>query len=189
MAGAQSTDARAASSSSPSTSSRAPRVTSSPRTKDSRASFRTATGRRSGTLRSPTVCTAVDYRLPRPPRRNLVGGHACLGPTDQSVASPGERGPASIPVGPPQLAQRPYCRAQYPPLTLVAGRTVALMPRPRTYEEPRLATAVRLPASLHLRLRAEARDRQVSANLLVEWAITDFLDRLPALQSTLGTPK
>jgi len=61
------------------------------------------------------------------------------------------------------------------------------MARPRTYEEPRLATAIRLPESLHRRLRSEARARQVSANLLVEQAIVDFLDNLPSLQSTLGT--
>ena len=63
------------------------------------------------------------------------------------------------------------------------------MARPRTYEEPRLATAIRLPASLHLRLRSEARARQVSANLLVEQAVTDFLDHLPSVRSTLTTAK
>lgn len=63
------------------------------------------------------------------------------------------------------------------------------MARPRTYEEPRLATAIRLPASLDLRLRSEAQARQVSANLLVEQAIADYLDRLPQVQSTLRTAR
>jgi predicted HicB family RNase H-like nuclease len=53
------------------------------------------------------------------------------------------------------------------------------MGRPKVYEEPRVATAVRLPADLHERLRAEATRRQVSANLLVEKAISVYLDRLP----------
>ena len=63
------------------------------------------------------------------------------------------------------------------------------MARPRTYEEPRLATAIRLPASLDLRLRSEAQARQVSANLLVEQAVTDFLDHLPSVRSTLTTAR
>ncbi len=54
-----------------------------------------------------------------------------------------------------------------------------LMGRPRTYLEPRRATAVRLPVSLHERLRSEADLRLVSANLLIERAISEFLDRLP----------
>lgn len=53
------------------------------------------------------------------------------------------------------------------------------MARPKLYEEPRVATAVRLPPELHDRLRTEALKRQVSANLLVEKAITVYLDRLP----------
>jgi len=47
------------------------------------------------------------------------------------------------------------------------------------YLEPRRTTAVRLPASLHARLRREADLRLVSANLLVERALTEFLDQLP----------
>lgn len=55
-----------------------------------------------------------------------------------------------------------------------------------SYLEPRRATAVRLPVSLHARLRAEADARLVSANLLVERAITEFLDRLPPPDAGLG---
>ena len=54
------------------------------------------------------------------------------------------------------------------------------MPRPRTYEEPRVATAVRLPESIHRRLHDAATDRDVSANLLVIRAVSELLDRLPA---------
>ena len=60
--------------------------------------------------------------------------------------------------------------------------------RRRMCEEPRLAIAIRLPTSLHLRLRSEVRARQVSANLLVEQAIADFLDQLPSQHSTSGQP-
>jgi len=45
---------------------------------------------------------------------------------------------------------------------------------------------VRLPVALHARLRAEADARLVSANLLVERAITELLDRLPPADTGLG---
>lgn len=75
--------------------------------------------------------------------------------------------------------------------TTSPGRAAYLcaMARPRTYEEPRLATAIRLPALLHLRLRLRARARQISATLLVEQAMADFLANFPSLQSTLGTAR
>lgn len=59
------------------------------------------------------------------------------------------------------------------------------MARPRTYAEGRVATAVRLPASVHRRLHQAAIDRDVSANLLITRAITEFLDRLPAVDTAL----
>lgn len=55
------------------------------------------------------------------------------------------------------------------------GRPVS---RPRTFDEPRVATAIRLPASVHRRLRQAATDRDVSANLLVTRAVCEYLDRL-----------
>jgi predicted HicB family RNase H-like nuclease len=58
------------------------------------------------------------------------------------------------------------------------------MTRPRTYEERR-TTAVRLPSLLHKRLRDEAAARMVSANLLVERAIAEYLDRLPPVEILL----
>ena len=60
------------------------------------------------------------------------------------------------------------------------------MGRPPVYDEPRRATAIRLPAALHARLREAASARQVSANLLVEHAISEFLDRLPPPDVAVG---
>jgi predicted transcriptional regulator len=60
------------------------------------------------------------------------------------------------------------------------------MARPRTYTERRIATAVRLPESVHRRLHEAAADRDISANLLVTRAVAEFLDRLPSAESTLG---
>jgi predicted transcriptional regulator len=51
------------------------------------------------------------------------------------------------------------------------------MGRPKLYEERRVATAVRLPESVHRRLRHAARERDVSVNLLVTRAVTEYLDR------------
>ena len=59
------------------------------------------------------------------------------------------------------------------------------MARPRTCDEPRIATAVRLPESIHRRLHEAATDRDVSANLLVTRAVTEYLDRLPSADAAL----
>ena len=53
------------------------------------------------------------------------------------------------------------------------------MGRPRVYDEPRVATAIRLPASLHDELRSAAADRDVSVNLLVNRAVAAYLRQLP----------
>lgn len=64
------------------------------------------------------------------------------------------------------------------------------MARPKTYTEERVATAVRLPTSLHRRLHDVALDRDVSVNLLVTRAVTDFLDRLsPAGEALIPSPR
>jgi hypothetical protein len=60
------------------------------------------------------------------------------------------------------------------------------MARPRTYDERRIATAVRLPVSVHRRLHEAATDRNLSANLLVIRALTEFLDQLPTAEAALG---
>jgi hypothetical protein len=52
------------------------------------------------------------------------------------------------------------------------------MARPRLVDEPRVSTQVRLPESLYERLKSAAQDRDVSANLIVTRALTEFLDRL-----------
>jgi predicted transcriptional regulator len=59
------------------------------------------------------------------------------------------------------------------------------MSRPRVYEEPRIATAVRLPESIHRRLHQAARERDVSANLLVIRAVESYLDALPSADAAL----
>jgi hypothetical protein len=56
---------------------------------------------------------------------------------------------------------------------------VVSMGRPRVYEEPRVATAIRLPASLRAELRTAAVARDVSVNLLVTRAVSEYLRRLP----------
>ena len=61
------------------------------------------------------------------------------------------------------------------------------MARPRTYSEPRIPTAVRLPESIHRRLHAVAEERAVSANLLVTKAVEEYLARLPTLAESLGS--
>jgi predicted HicB family RNase H-like nuclease len=59
------------------------------------------------------------------------------------------------------------------------------MNRPRAFEEKRIATAVRLPESVHRRLHQAATERDVSANLLVTRAVSDYLDRLPTTTEIL----
>ena len=59
------------------------------------------------------------------------------------------------------------------------------MSRPRVYEEPRIATAVRLPESIHGRLHQAAIERDVSANLLVIRAVGSYLDALPSAEAAL----
>lgn len=60
------------------------------------------------------------------------------------------------------------------------------MGRPRVYRESRVATAVRLPEPLYWRLRQAASDRDVSANLLVTKAVSEFLDRLPTAEAAMS---
>jgi predicted transcriptional regulator len=52
-------------------------------------------------------------------------------------------------------------------------------------EERRIATAVRLPESIHRRLQRAASERDVSANLLVTRAVDEYLDRLPGADEVL----
>lgn len=59
------------------------------------------------------------------------------------------------------------------------------MGRPRVSDERRIATAIRLPESIHRRLQLAASDRDVSANLLVTRALDEYLERLPSAEDTL----
>lgn len=61
------------------------------------------------------------------------------------------------------------------------------MGRPRVSDERRIATAVRLPESIHQRLHLTARQRDVSANLLITRAVTEFLNRLPCTDDAIDT--
>jgi len=54
------------------------------------------------------------------------------------------------------------------------------MSRPRVYDEPRVATAIRLPTSLHEELQSVASERDVSVNFLVTRAVSTFLAQLPS---------
>jgi len=51
------------------------------------------------------------------------------------------------------------------------------MGRPHTHDDRR-ATAIRFDPDVHARLVAAAKERQVSANLLVNRAVDEFLDAL-----------
>ncbi len=76
---------------------------------------------------------------------------------------------------------RAFVRAVSTTLSHPLG-TVADVARPRTFEEPRVPTAVRLPESLHDRLHREASARDVSANLLVTKALEAYLEKLPPVE-------
>jgi hypothetical protein len=52
---------------------------------------------------------------------------------------------------------------------------LATMARPKTFTEPRKATAVRLPEPLHSELRRVADERDVSVNHLVIKAVREWL--------------
>lgn len=55
------------------------------------------------------------------------------------------------------------------------------MARPKVYDEPRVTTALRLPESLHVRLRSTAEQRDISVNLIATKAIKEYLDQLEPL--------
>lgn len=63
------------------------------------------------------------------------------------------------------------------------------MGRPRIYDEPRVTTAIRLPASLRGELQAAAVERDVSVNFLVTRAVLDYLSRLPSVSDEHRGPR
>jgi len=56
------------------------------------------------------------------------------------------------------------------------------MARPKIYEERRVATAVRLPASVHAELQRLARSRDVSVNYVITRAVEELLANSPGLE-------
>jgi predicted HicB family RNase H-like nuclease len=50
--------------------------------------------------------------------------------------------------------------------------------RPREFDEDRVTKALRISPELDEKLKAVARERQVSVNLLINAAVEDYLDRL-----------
>jgi hypothetical protein len=62
------------------------------------------------------------------------------------------------------------------------------MARPRVYDEARVSTAIRLPASLHGQLQRAAVARDVSVNALVTRAVEDLLERLPSAPDRAAGP-
>lgn len=90
---------------------------------------------------------------------------------------------------------RPEATGQAPPFVRVESPTydgpigrVLRMGRPRMYEQRR-TTAVRLPLELHERLCEAASARQVSANLMVERAIAEYLERLLPLEQVVSATR
>lgn len=59
--------------------------------------------------------------------------------------------------------------------------------RPRQYEDDRVTKAVRISPDLDLRLKAAARERGVSVNLLMNAALDDYLGRLVPVEQLLQT--
>jgi predicted transcriptional regulator len=62
------------------------------------------------------------------------------------------------------------------------------MGRPKIYDEPRVATAIRLPASLRDELHEAATARDVSVTFLVTRALSDYLRRLPPPDALADEP-
>jgi predicted DNA-binding ribbon-helix-helix protein len=63
------------------------------------------------------------------------------------------------------------------------------MSRPKVYDEPRVATAIRLPTSLHEELQSVASQRDVSVNFLVTRAVSTYLAQLPPVDGDLLSPE
>jgi len=60
------------------------------------------------------------------------------------------------------------------------------MARPRIYDEERVATAIRLPVSLHSDLRRLAHARDVSVNYLIIRAVEELLAGAPGPDDGAG---
>jgi predicted HicB family RNase H-like nuclease len=61
------------------------------------------------------------------------------------------------------------------------------MARPIEYDEDRVTKALRIPVALDEQLKAVARERGISVNVLINAALTDYLGRLLPLEKLLQT--
>jgi predicted HicB family RNase H-like nuclease len=59
--------------------------------------------------------------------------------------------------------------------------------RPREYDDDRVTKALRISAELDARLKAAAKERGLSANLLINLALDDYLDRLVPISELVRT--
>ncbi len=59
--------------------------------------------------------------------------------------------------------------------------------RPREYDDDRVTKAVRISPDLDRQLKAAARERGISVNLLINTALADYLDRLVPVDEVLKT--
>ena len=63
------------------------------------------------------------------------------------------------------------------------------MARPQVHPVDRVTTAIRIPKELHERLQQAAADRRVGLNLLVNWALEEYLDELVPLDQLRSSLK
>lgn len=61
------------------------------------------------------------------------------------------------------------------------------MARPKTSNDKRITTAVRIPQPLHERLTSEADTRDISVNLLIVKAVENYLDNLVPMEQVTAT--
>lgn len=61
------------------------------------------------------------------------------------------------------------------------------MARPIEYDEKRVTKALRISTALDQELKAIARERGVSVNVLINAALTDYLGRLLPMEKLLQT--
>ena len=57
--------------------------------------------------------------------------------------------------------------------------------RPREFDEERVTKAIRISPELNTRLRAVAKERGVSVNVVINVALVDYLERLIPLEDLL----
>jgi predicted HicB family RNase H-like nuclease len=63
------------------------------------------------------------------------------------------------------------------------------MARPKVQPDDRVTTALRIPKELHQRLQTAAAERRIGINLLVNWALEEYLDELLPLDELRSSIK